>query len=264
MKKNGFSLMEIIIALLLTGVVSISLLKSQWQLNRRMQALIESTQHGFSLAELLISLLIASFLILITASQVGILQAHAKHFKEQSSVLIERMWLEDLIEHDVQSAGFTGCVGMDIHDAVHIDDTHKLSLYYFEPLNPHITAIKPMLISFKKNIDMPSIHAAIEIRDCWHHEELEVQTITKQSLILQQPLVYQYPHILLTHIGLMKHITFQFEHGHLYLNSQHTHDKLSEHLKDLSFQLKGKSIEIDWLWQSGYQKHQVIELREAQ
>lgn len=255
MRERGFSLTEVLVALLLMTSISLALLKQQWQINRlRMQVqrqnmlwLQESNQReqGLTLLECLLGLTLA--LLLMTFVMQQYLQ-----IKQQSDLAVQAMTQSsrlhtvlDMFRRKGHQAGFAAC--LPINHLVSFD--HRTQ----KPLQTLEISLQPLskLTFYRMSDDFATIgptaakdtftvigkwrpkqqHALI-ISDCQHAEVLEHYHMSAHDIHFSQTTMFSY-HV---PIYLGEWVTESFwvaknVHGQsalFYMQHQHAEELLAE------------------------------------
>ncbi len=215
MRERGFSLTEVLVALLLMTSISLALLKQQWQINRlRMQVqrqnllwLQESNQReqGLTLLECLLGLTLALLLMTFVMQQY-------LHIKQQSDLAVQTMTQSsrlqtvlDMVRRRGHQAGFAAC--LPIHHLVSFDHRTR------KPLQTVEISLQPLskLTFYRMSDDFVTVwpsaakdtftvigkwrphhqHALI-ISDCQHAEVLEKYYMSAHDIHFSQATRFSY------------------------------------------------------------------------
>lgn len=215
MRERGFSLTEVLVALLLMTSISLALLKQQWQINRlRMQVqrqnmlwLQESNQReqGLTLLECLLGLTLALLLMTFVMQQY-------LHIKQQSDLAVQTMTQSsrfqtvlDMFRRRGHQAGFAAC--LPINHLVSFDHRTR------KPLQTLEISLQPLskLTFYRMSDDFATIwptaakdtftvigkwrpkqqHALI-ISDCQHAEVLENYHMSEHDIHFSQTTKFSY------------------------------------------------------------------------
>lgn len=264
-RKQGFSLTEVLVSLVLISICSCLLFEVQhqafhWQ--KKLKIIQADKQQGFGLPELMLGLAVSSLLMLILMQMLlstGMLYEKL-HTKAQET--LDLQWGYELMAHRVAHAGFTPCRRIDkLNPAlkpieITQDKPQKLIVHAMDE-----EAFTRIHILNKNTVLAKGLHLKpkypVLIADCHHAEINHIATINpNHEVILERGLSYDYEEEV--YMGEWLSDTFYMKNhpkkGPGLYYKRHRADFLFP-MQQLVFKLKKSGLIIQVVMQSGAKHH---------
>ena len=215
MRDRGFSLIEILLALVMSISISLAILKQQWQIHRwrivlqqQVHDYIERSnqrERGFTLLECLFGLALVVIILSLITQQYLNLKYCCAHMVQSMQHISRLQMVENLLRSSGHQAGFTPCLPLKYLHSFDPNSRQPLQAMVISPQSPQRVSfnhMSPTFVSLSPSASPNTFlfaddgishsNPVLMIADCQHAELLSAYQLRGHSIQLSQILHFVY------------------------------------------------------------------------